>query len=92
MGIKLFRETKRERFITDDELRKIGKWLAIVEREGTELAAAIKLTRLLALTGMRLNEVRTLEWSVVDARAGVIRLSDGKRSNRSDRGSGAHFI
>jgi hypothetical protein len=40
LGIKLFRETKRERFVTYDELRKIGKWLAEVEREGTELARA----------------------------------------------------
>ena len=30
LGVKLFRETKRERFVTDDELRKIGKWLAEV--------------------------------------------------------------
>ena len=52
------------------------------EREGTELAAAIKLTRLLAFTGMRLNEVRTLEWSSVDAEAGLIRLSDGKTGAR----------
>jgi integrase len=82
LGIKLFREAKRERFVTDDELRKIGKWLAECEREGTELAAAIKLTRLLAFTGMRLSEVRTLEWSSVDDEAGVIRLSDGKTGAR----------
>src|ERR1043165_2449804 len=46
------------------------------------LAAAIKLTRLLAFTGMRLSEVRTLEWSSVDAEAGGIRLSDGKTGAR----------
>jgi integrase len=82
LGVKLFRETKREQFVTDDELRKIGKWLAESEREGTEFAGAIKLTRLLAFTGMRLNEVRTLEWSSVDADAGLIRLSDGKTGAR----------
>jgi len=82
LGIKLFRETKRERFVTDNELRKIGRWLAESEREGTEVAAAIKLTRLLAFTGMRLSEVRTLEWSSVDAEAGVVRLSDGKTGAR----------
>jgi integrase len=93
LGVKLFRETKRERFINDDELKKIGKWLAEVEHEGTEIAAAIKLTRLLAFTGMRLNEVRTLEWSSVDAEAGLIRLSDGKTGARLvPIGTQAHIL
>jgi integrase len=82
LGVKLFRETKRERFVTDGELRKIGKWLAEVERGDTEPASAIKLTRLLAFTGMRLNEVRTLEWSAVDAQSGLIQLSDSKTGAR----------
>jgi len=64
-----------------------------VEREGTEIAAAIKLTRLLAFTGMRLNEVRTLEWSSVDAEAGLIRLSDGKTGARLvPIGTQAHIL
>ena len=82
LGVKLFREARRERFVTDDELKAIGRWFAEVERAGIEQPSAILLTRLLAFTGMRLNEVRTLEWSAVDTEAGVIRLADAKAGAR----------
>jgi hypothetical protein len=51
-GIKLFRESRRERFSTDEDLRVIGTWLNRVERESWQPPGAIHATRLLALTGM----------------------------------------
>jgi integrase len=83
LGIKQFRETKRERFSNDDDLRRIGAWLRAVEAAGEQPLSAIVATRLLALTGMRLGEVLGLRWEHVDLRAGLIRLSDAKAGART---------
>jgi integrase len=83
LGFKMFREKRRERHVTDAELRIIGPWLAKVEREGTQPAGAILVTRLLALTGMRLGEVLFLDRRQVDLRERSIRLEDAKAGPRT---------
>jgi integrase len=77
-GIKLFREFRRERFSTDDDLRVIGAWLNKVEVENSQPLGAIIATRLLALTGMRLGEVLGLQWQYIDLDDNVMRLPDTK--------------
>jgi integrase len=83
IGIKRFPEKKRERYLTDDELARIGEALAAAEREGTELAGFILLVRLLAVTGMRLGEALALQWADVDLPARTIRLRDAKAGART---------
>jgi len=64
--IKPFRERKRQRFLTANELQELHETLMDMERLkiiGTYQAAAI---RLLVLTGCRLNEILTLRWETVD--------------------------
>jgi integrase len=82
-GIKLFRESRRERFSTDEDLHIIGTWLDRVERESSQPPGAIYATRLLALTGMRLGEVLGLQWDYIDLNENVIRLPDTKVGARS---------
>jgi integrase len=82
-GIKPFPERRRERFATDAELAMIGRWLAEAEAAGTVHPGFARAVRLLALTGMRLGEVLTLEWSAVDLSDGVIRLADAKAGARA---------
>ena len=82
LGVKMFRETKRERFATDADLAKVGRWLSDGERAGTVHPGFALAVRLLALTGMRLGEVLTLEWSAVDIPAAVVRLADAKAGAR----------
>jgi integrase len=82
LGVKMFREVKRERFAGDDDLRRIGRWLIDAEKAGTGRPGFALAVRLLALTGMRLGEVLTLEWSAVDLEAGMIRLADAKAGAR----------
>jgi integrase len=82
LGIKMFRETKRERFATDDDLARIGRWLRASEKAGAVHPGFALAVRLLALTGMRLGEVLTLEWSAVDIQNSVIRLADAKAGAR----------
>jgi integrase len=76
LGVKMFREIKRERFASDDDLARIGRWLLDAEKARAVRPGFALAVRLLALTGMRLGEVLTLEWSAVDIEGGVIRLAD----------------
>lgn len=49
-----------------------------MESEGTEMSSAIAATRLLILTGCRLNEIMTLQWEHVDLPGKALRLPDSK--------------
>jgi integrase len=82
LGVKMFRETKRERFATDDDLARIGRWLSDAQKAGTVRPSFALAVRLLSLTGMRLNEVLTLEWSAVDIQNSAVRLADAKAGAR----------
>ena len=83
VGVQLFREKKRERFATDADLARIGQWLMYPEKAGGVHLSFSLAVRLLALTGMRLGEVLTLEWSTVDIQNGTIQLADAKGGART---------
>jgi integrase len=83
-----FAERRRKRYLSAQELARVGAALAQLEEKGlpsTEdtkkprpapwAAAAL---RLLILTGARTSEVLTLRWEHVDLDAGVLRLPDSK--------------
>lgn len=72
--VKRYREEKRERYLTEDELARLGKTLS----EATAEPEAANCIRLLLLTGCRLSEIQTLKWDYIDHRAGVLRLPDSK--------------
>ncbi|MDE2764629.1 MAG: site-specific integrase [Gemmatimonadota bacterium] len=84
-GIRRYPEPRRERFLTSGELRRLGRELADAET-GAPLRSAV--IRLLALTGCRQSEIRTLGWG--DYREGHLFLRDGKTAldAHRDRGSG----
>lgn len=76
--IKKYPEERRERFLSPAELKRVGEVLREMESEGIELPSAIAATRLLILTGCRLNEIMTLKWSYLDVAACALRLPDSK--------------
>lgn len=76
--IRKYPEEKRERFLSAAELRRIGEVLREMEAEGIELPSAILAARLLILTGCRLNEIMTLQWTHVDLAERVLRLPASK--------------
>ena len=80
--VKRFREDKRERFLSDEEYRRLGAVLRRAEKTGTEAAPAVAAIRLLMLTGCRLSEILTLRWRDVDLEAAALRLPDGKTGAR----------
>lgn len=81
--IKRFPEKARERFFSDDEMKRLGKVLAEAEQSQTEPAGFILLIRLLATTGMRLGEALALEWTDIDLQGRAIRLRDAKAGART---------
>lgn len=72
--VKRYKEVKRERYLTPDELARLGQVLR--ESEGEPEAA--NCIRLLLLTGCRLGEIQTLKWEYIDFKAGALRLPDSK--------------
>ena len=80
--VRKYKEGKRERFLTEDEYRRIGCELCVLEAEGPLSARAAAALRLLMLTGCRLNEILTLRWDDVDRKAGELRLRDSKTGAR----------
>ncbi len=72
--VKRYKEQKRERYLTSDELARLGKVL----REAHSEPEAANCIRLLLLTGCRLSEIQKLKWAYVDLKKGVLRLPDSK--------------
>jgi len=83
VGLKMFREKKRERFATDADLACIGQWLMNAHKARNVHPSFPLAVRLLALTGMRLGEVLTLEWPAVDIQNGTVQLADAKGGART---------
>ncbi len=72
--VERFKETRRERFLSAQELAKLGAALADAESEGNVSPFALSAIRLLVFTGARASEVLGLEWTSVDAAGGAVRL------------------
>lgn len=74
--VERYPEGKRERFLTPDELRRLGDTLLSVEK--TAHPSAVAAIRLLIFTGGRLSEVLGLKWDWIDFARGIARLPDSK--------------
>lgn len=60
-----YREQKRERYLSQHELQRLGAVLAEAERNGSESLHVVAAFRLLILTGCRLREIQTLQWGFI---------------------------
>jgi integrase len=76
--VKKYRERKRERFLTKEELQRLGSVLSAAQTHKTENPFVIAAISLLVLTGARLNEILTLRWDYVQLAERVLRLPDSK--------------
>lgn len=80
--VERFKENQRERYLSVEELARLGAVLARAETEGTENPGAVGAIRLLMLTGARLGEVLGLRWEWVDLERGCIFLPDSKTGRK----------
>ena len=76
--IEKYPERRMERFLSEDELARLGEALREAEHTQTALPSAIAAIRLLLFTGMRLTEVLTLRWENVDFYRQCIHLPESK--------------
>ena len=72
----------RERFLSEEEFRRLGRTLAEAEAGNGLSVHAVAAIRLLLLTGLRRNEVLTLRWRDVDLEALELKLEDSKTGAR----------
>ena len=77
-----YRMRRLERFLTEEEFRRLGRTLDALEAEGRVPVHAAAALRLLMLTGCRRSEIMTLPWEDVDLEANEIRLRDSKTGPR----------
>lgn len=70
--VKKYAEEKRERYLSADELARLGAALNDLEADGVESLAAINAVRLLVLTGCRLGEIQTLKWEYIQGNAAYL--------------------
>ena len=89
--VRKYREEKRERFLSQQELARLGSALAAVGRgevtspRGAPISPyAVAAIRLLIFTGARSGEILGLRWEHVNFEAGRLELPDSK--------TGAKFI
>jgi integrase len=75
-------EAKRERYLTNMELRELNQVLLKAEENSTELSSTIAAIRLLIATGARLSEVLGMRWDWIDLHRKRIYLPESKTGKK----------
>lgn len=73
-GVERFKDGSRQRFLSADELARLGAALARLPAG----SKALSILRLLVLTGARKSEIESLRWEAVDPGLSCLRLADSK--------------
>lgn len=76
--IERFPEKKRERFLSPQDLARLGDAVRVGEATGKVHPSIIALARLLILTGARRSEIALARWEWVDFERACLRLPDSK--------------
>jgi len=76
-GVARYKDGHSERFLSGDELGRLGKAIAAAEAEGRS-ACGLGVIRLLVTTGARKGEIEALRWDEVDFERSALRLRDSK--------------
>jgi integrase len=80
--IERFPEARRERFLTTEELARLGEAFRRFENDG-RFRGGIAALRLLLFTGARLREILHLRWEHVDMERGLLFLPDSKTGKKT---------
>ena len=80
-GVKRFPDRKSERFLSPEELARLGEAMTAAENEG-ENRVAIAAARALILSGCRKSEILSLKWEEIDFQRGYLNLPDSKTGQK----------
>lgn len=80
LGVKKYREGKKERYLSSEEMQRLGA--ALEAAEGNELPGALTAIRLLALTGARRSEILGARWDQLDMERSILILPDSKTGHK----------
>ena len=80
-----YREGRRERFLSQAELGRLGDALREAEQDKSCSPWVVAAIRLLTLTGARRNEILTLQWGHVSEEHGCLMLPDSKTGRKAVR-------
>ena len=81
--VNKYRTRRLERFLTEEEFRRLGETLDVLEAEGRIPVHAAAALRLLMLTGCRCGEIMGLRWEDVHLDRNEIRLRESKTGPRT---------
>ncbi len=81
--IQRYAERKMERYLSNAELERLGDVLTQCESQKSESSTAIAAIRFLILTGARLGEALSLQWSHVDLDRSCLFLPDSKTGRKT---------
>ncbi|WP_135080082.1 site-specific integrase [Terasakiella sp. SH-1] len=76
--VQKFKEEKRRRYLSRDELQAVSQTLNIAETEGLAVAQTVAAIRLLIFTGARHREILTAKWEYVNWERACLSLPDSK--------------
>lgn len=77
LGIKHYKLKKHERYLSSEELERLGNALREFEEKGANLFA-IAAIRFLVLSGCRRNEALGMQWAWIDFERSIVSLPDSK--------------
>lgn len=77
LGARKPKDGKRDRYLSIDEIKRLGAALETVEHAGSNKMAT-DIIRLLLFTGCRRDEIAGLKWNEVDFEFGCLRLEKTK--------------
>jgi len=80
--VEKYKEKKRERFLSMQELAHLSDTLREVEFEAVDLPGVVPAIRLLIFTGCRRGEILTLKWDYVDMENHCLNLPDSKTGEK----------
>ena len=81
-SVRPYRTRRRERFLTDEEFRRLGRTLKDAVVDGSVWPPALAAIRLLMLTGCRKSEILSLRWEDVALSEKELKIPDAKTGAR----------
>ncbi len=76
--IRFYPEDGRERFLTNEEMERLGKAIRAAHAAKRASVYTVNALFVIALTGARRGEILGLKWSEVDMQRGILFLGDSK--------------